>query len=193
MTLHLISAQRLAILLSEGKVTPQEQSVYLSVSFILWLLPGYLLIQPSPNVEAWSLPLGLWFYELGALILIYVIGIPYCLARCHVEPKKNFLIDFSCLYAPISLTTLVIVWGAFHVYASLIPALLKTMSFAEVPRLLELVYSSRFFDLIRFLAVVGAVFFTLIRIGGHLERISRIRLSANPALNTDAERPQRAV
>ena len=192
MELHLISAQRLGTRLAEGSVSPQEQAVYLSVSFILWLLPGYLLLVPPPNPDVWPLPLGLWFYELGALVLIYVVGVSYCLVRCHVDPKNNFLIDFSCLYAPISLTTLVAVWAAFQAYASLIPIVLRTVEFSEQPRFLELVYSARFFDLMRFLAIVGATFIVLIRIGNHIERVARIRLSANPALNTDAVRPQRA-
>lgn len=192
MTLHLISARRLGDHLGEGTVSPQEQAIYLAASFILWLLPTYLLLVPSPNPQAWSIPFGLWFYELGTLIIIYVFGVQYCLARCHVEPKKNFLVDFSCLYAPISFTTLVVVWSAFHVYSSLIPTWLQTLSYSEPPRILETLYSARFFDLMRFLAIVVATFLVLIRIGSHMERVARIRLSANPALNTDAVRPQRA-
>jgi len=53
----------------------------------------------------------------------------YCLARCRVAPKTNFLIDFGCLYAPVSVTTLLIAWGIFHVYASLIPWSLQGLTF----------------------------------------------------------------
>lgn len=187
MTLHLLSAARLGKRLSAGQVSPQEQAFYLSASFILWLLPGYLLIVPIPNAQVWSIPFGLWFYEAGTLILIYVVGVLYCLERCHVEPKKHFLIDFSCLYAPISLTTLVVVWGIFHVYASLMPIWLQKLSFDSPPRLLELMYSARFFDLMRFLTIVGGTFLVLIRIGNHMERVSRLRLSANPTVDADAQ------
>jgi hypothetical protein len=180
MILYMFSAKRLGKRLGAGSVSPQEQAFYLSMSFILWLLPSYLLITPGPNVQAWSIPFGLWFYEAGALILIYVFGVLYCLARCRVAPKKNFLIDFTCLYAPISLTTLVIVWGVFHIYASLIPLWLQKLSFDSPPRLLEFIYSARFFDLIRFLAVVGTSFLVLVRTGNHMELVSRIRLSAKP-------------
>ena len=192
MTLHMLSAERLGKRLSAGEVSPQEQAFYLSSSFILWLLPTYLLIVPATNVQAWSIPFGLWFYEAGALVLIYVFGVPYCLARCHVEPKRNFLIDFSCLYTPISLTTLVVVWGIFYVYASLIPVWLQELSFDSPPRFLELIYSARFIDLMRFFAIVGGTSLVLIRIGNHMERVSRIRLSADHALNADAEHAPRA-
>src|SRR5688500_15394047 len=106
MNIHLLSARRLGDDLSKAAVSPNEQAIYLSASFVLWLIPGYLLIVPAPNVEAWLVPFGLWFYEALALLLFYVFGVRYCLARCRVEPRKHFLIDFSCLYAPISLTTL---------------------------------------------------------------------------------------
>jgi len=192
MTLHLLSAERLGKRLGAGEVSPQEQAFYLSASFVLWLLPTYLLISPAPNVQAWSIPFGLWFYEGGALALIYVLGVLYCLARCHVEPKRNFIIDFSCLYTPISLTTLVVVWGIFYIYASLIPVWLQNFSFDSPPRFLELIYSARFSDLMRFFAIVGGTSLVLIRIGNHMERVSRIRLSANHALNAAAGNAPRA-
>jgi len=180
MVLHLLSAERLSKRLSAGEVSPQEQAFYLSASFVLWLLPVYLLITPAPNLQVWSIPFGLWFYEAGALVMIYVFGVLYCLARCNIEPKKNFLVDFSCLYAPISLTTLVVVWGIFHIYASLIPLWLQKLSFDSPPRLLEFIYSARFFDLMRFLAIVGATFSVMVRIGNFMERVSKLRLSAKP-------------
>ena len=188
MALHLLSAERLSKRLSSGEVSPKEQAYYLMASFVLWLVPGYLLITPAPNVQAWSIPFGLWFYEAGTLVLINVFGVLYCLAKCNVEPKKNFLVDFSCLYAPISLTTLVVVWGVFHIYASLIPLWLQTLSFDSPPRLLEFMYSARFFDLMRFLAIVGATFLVMVRIGNYMGRVSKLRLSANPTVAPDAQK-----
>jgi hypothetical protein len=187
MVLHLISAQRLGERLASGEVPPQEQAFYLSASFVLWALPTYLLIVPFPNTDVWPIPLGLWFYEGAALVMIYVFGVLYCLARCHVEPRQNFLIDFSCLYAPISLTTLVLVWGAFHIYASLLPWWLQKMAFDSPPRFFEFIYSARFFDLMRFSAFVSAVFVAFIRIGNCIEDVSKLRLSAKRTVDPDAQ------
>lgn len=186
MALHLLSAERLSKLLSAGEVSAREQASYLSAGLIVWILPIYLMIAPRPNFSAWPIAYGLWFYEAGALVVIYVLGVHYCLARCRVEPKKNFLIDFSCLYAPISLTTHVIVWSIFSIYASLIPSLLlKQLTFSSPPRLIEFFYSARFIDLMGFLAVISVNFFVLIRIGNYMERISNLRLSANPTVEPD--------
>jgi hypothetical protein len=186
MVLHLISAERLGRRLVENSVSAQEQALYVSASFVIWLLPTYLLVIPTPNPHAWPIPLGLWFYEAGALVFIFSVGVPYCLARCRVEPKKNFLIDFSCLYAPVSLTTLVIVWAIYYIYASFVPMWLVTLTFDARPRILEFIYSARFFDLMRFLGIVGGTLVVIIRVGNHMERVSNMRLSANPALNADA-------
>jgi hypothetical protein len=188
MALHLLSAERLSKRLSSGEVSPKEQAYYLMASLVLWLVPGYLLIAPAPNVQAWSIPFGLWFYEAGALVLINVFGVLYCLAKCTVEPKKNFLVDFSCLYAPTSLTTLVVVWGVFHIYASLIPLWVQTLSFDSPPPLLDFMYSARFFDLMRFLAIVGSTFLVMIRIGHYMGRVSQLRLSAHPTAIPDAQK-----
>jgi hypothetical protein len=190
MSIHLVSASRLSEQLASKGVSEREQAFYLSASFILWLLPGYFLVVPAPNVFAWSLPFGLWFYELVMLILIYTFGVFYCLGKCRAEPRKNFLIDFSCLYAPVSLTTLVVVWGLFHIYASLIPWWLQKQTFDSSPRWLELIYSARFLDLMRFFAIVAINFLVVIRVGNHMARVSNLRLidygTANDAARAES-------
>ena len=179
MALHLIRSRPLGDELANDAVSARDQANYFAASFVLWLLPGYLLLVPPPNTLAWSIPMGLWFYEGLALISIYYFGVLYCFAKCGVDPKRNFLIDFSCLYTPISVTTLICVWGVFHVYASLIPWLLTHSSFDSQPSFIEFVYSPRFFDLMRFLGVTGVTFIVLVRIGREMQRVSDLRMSAN--------------
>lgn len=186
MALHFVSARRLAAELAEGKVAPQEQALYLAASFVLWALPTYLFIVPPHVANAWAFPLGLWFYEAFALVAIYLLGVFYCLQRCHVEPRRNFLVDFSCLNAPISLTTLVIGWGVFYVYAGLGPWLLHGLTFDLKSPFLEFIYSARSFDLVRYAVVVGMAFAVFIRTGNWMKRISRHRLSANHTVDADA-------
>jgi len=187
---HLISARRLSQELGAGAVTATQQAYYVVASFVLWLALTYLLIVPPPNPRIWPLPLGLWFYEGILLVLVYIFGVLYCLGKCRVDPKANFLIDFSCLYTPISLTTLIAVWGLFYIYAFFIPWLLRDLRTESPMIVLQIAYSPRFFDLLRFLAVVGTAFLVLIRVAHHMERVSRLRLSANPTVEWDA--PQAA-
>lgn len=187
MALHLVSARRLATELASRTVSPQDQAAYLITSFVVWLLPVYLFVMPPHVPDAWPIPYGLWFYELLILVAIYVFGTLHCLARCHVRPRENFLIDFSCLYAPISITSLLVVWGAFHVYATLVPWFLRKLDFDSQPAFLEFVYSARTYDLMRFFAYVGVTYFVFIRIGNRMKDISRLRLSASPTGDADAQ------
>lgn len=78
--------------------------------------------------------------------------------------------DFSCLNAPISLTTLTIVWGGFYILTEPVFALLS----GTFPWLT----SSRAYDIVRMIASAGAVFIVFLRIGRHMNRVSLIRESA---------------
>lgn len=115
MRLHLLSADQLARKLASDRVGGYEQAVYLAVSFIAWLVPGYLYI--------WAVPLAtgtymeaLWFGQFGMLILVNWAGIFHCLRQCHHQPARHFLVDFGCLYAPASVVALTVTWGAFHAW-----------------------------------------------------------------------------
>ena len=85
------------------------------------------------------------------------------------------MVDFSCLNAPISLTTLTIVWGGFYILTGPVFALLGG-TFAWLT-------SSRTYDAVRLFASAGAVFIVFLRIGKHMNRVSLIRESANSTVD----------
>ena len=86
--------------------------------------------------------------------------------------------DFSCLNAPISLTTLAIVWGSFYILTEPVFALLSGT--------FPWVTSSRAYDLARLFASTGAVFIVFLRIGKHMNRVSLMRESGNPTFGSGA-------
>lgn len=183
MTLHPISAGRLAARLASGKVTAQEQACYLAGTFVLSMLPAYLFITP-PLMEMdpqWFYPM--WFYELALLIVVNVAGVAYCLGKCYVQPSRHFLVDFSCLNFPILLTTIVVTWALFwaiafgrfelaHWWMDRYP---QDPGSHDWPLYFA---SARFFDLIRLVAMVGAGFAVFYRTGRHMERVADLRASA---------------
>jgi hypothetical protein len=192
MALNMFSATRLANRLGSDAVDPREQAYYLVIGALAWLVVGYLPViqaltpawasRPYGPLESWSIgPLGLWLYEFVLLTVINVVGVFYCLTRCRVDPKRNFLVDFSCLSAPINVTTSILVWGVFHIYASVVPWWLQFPNFESQPKWVDLFYSFRFLDLMRFLATVAASFLIFFRIGAHMERVSSLRESGNAA------------
>lgn len=170
MAIKLISARGVGDDLAAGRITAREQSLYLIASFLIWIVPAYLFLFPAPRTNDPHFFWLVWLIELALLILFCVVGIGYCLGKCRVDPTRHFLVDFSCLNAPISLTTLTIVWGGFYILTEPVFALLS----GTFPWLT----SSRAYDIVRMIASAGAVFIVFLRIGRHMNRVSLIRESA---------------
>ncbi len=168
MTIRLISAKGVGDDLAAGRITAKEQSLYLTASFLIWIVPAYLFLFPAPRTNDPQFFWGVWLIELAFLIVACVAGIGFCLRRCRVDPARHFLVDFSCLNAPISLTTLTLVWGAFHLLTEIVFPLLSGIPWLA---------SSRAYDVIRLFASAGAVFVVFLRIGTHMNRVSLIRES----------------
>jgi hypothetical protein len=161
MTIHLISAKRVGDDLAAGRITAADQSLYLTSSFLIWMIPAYLFLFPAPRTSDPEFFWGIWLTELALLVLFCTVGIGFCLRKCRVDPARNFLVDFSCLNAPVSLTTLAVVWGGFHLLTEGIFSL----------------QSTRAYDAVRMLASTGAVFIVFLRIGRHMSRVSLLRES----------------
>jgi hypothetical protein len=180
MAIRLISAKGVGDDLAAGRITAREQSLYLIASFLIWIVPAYLFLFPAPRTNDPHFFWLVWLIELALLILFCVVGIGYCLGKCRVDPTRHFLVDFSCLNAPISLTTLALVWGGFYILTEPVFALLS----GTFPWLA----SSRAYDAIRMFASAGAVFIVFTRIGKHMNRVSLIRESANNTVERDARK-----
>jgi hypothetical protein len=109
MAIRLISARGVGDDLAAGRITAREQSLYLIASFLIWIVPAYLFLFPTPRTNDPQVFWLVWLIELALVILFCVAGIGYCLGKSRVDPARHFLVDFSCLNAPVSLTTLTVV------------------------------------------------------------------------------------
>ena len=161
MAIRLFSAKRAGDDLAGGRIAAGEQSLYLTASFLIWMIPAYLFLFPSPRSIDAGFFWALWLLELALLVLLCTTGIGYCLRKCRVDPTRNFLVDFSCLNAPISLTTLTVVWGGFWLVTETLPWFASPSAY----------------DLLRLLASAGAVLAVFLRIGRHMSRVSSMRES----------------
>ena len=169
MAIRLISAKAVGDDLAAGRITAREQSLYLIASFLIWLIPAYLFLFPAPRTVDPHFFWAVWLIELAFLVLFCIVGIGFCLGKCRVDPTRNFLVDFSCLNAPISLTTLTLVWAGFYILTEPVFALLS----GAWPWL----SSSRAYDVVRVFASAGAVLIVFLRIGKHMNRVSLMRES----------------
>jgi hypothetical protein len=161
MAFHLLRTSLVAKDLAAGSVSPSEQAGYLIVSFLAWTVPFYLYLIPSPVSDDRVFFGWMWLIEFLLVVAIFVAGVHYCLRKCRVEPRANFVIDFSCLYSPVALTTSIVIWGTFH--------LLMALPWR---------WSAYMHDVLRlgfYLAAILAIFW---RVGEHMERVSELRQSA---------------
>jgi hypothetical protein len=180
MTLRLFSAKAVGDDLGAGRITAKEQSWYLTASFLIWLIPAYLLVLPAPRTNDPQFFWWLSVIELALLVLFCVAGVAFCLRSCGVDPKRHFLVDFSCLNAPISLTTLAIVWGSFYLLTEGVVWALSATAVDQNPS--HWLASPRVYDVLRMLASTGAVFLVFLRIGKHMRRVSLLRKSPNSVI-----------
>jgi hypothetical protein len=176
--IHIFSAKKLAEDLAAGRVSAQEQALYLALSFCVWSVVSYLYVVPPPLAEG-RIFWWFWLMEFFFVVLFTITGVLFCLRKCRVEPKKNFLIFFSCLYLPVSLSTFAIVWGGFHLVTTvpwtLVGYGMLPAWFADLPWLTSLPT----YDVLRFFLYIGTIFAIFLRTGEHIERIADLQESAN--------------
>jgi cation transport ATPase len=179
MAFHLLRTSQVAKDLAAGGVSPREQAGYLVISFLAWTLPFYLYLIPSPLADDPVFLGWMWLIEFVLVVAIFVTGVNYCLRKCRVDARANFLIDFSCLYAPVALTTSIVIWGAFHLLTTL-PAWMvaRAGSGHETLRALPWLSSAYAYDVLRLLFYVAAIVVIFWRVGEHMERLSGMRQSA---------------
>jgi hypothetical protein len=169
MGLRLFRAKAVGDDLAAGRISAPDQSRYLVASFLIWLIPAYLFLFPAPRASEPQFFWPVWLIELALIVVFCIAGIAYCLRRCRVDPARNFMVDFSCLNAPVSLTTLLVAWGAFYLLTEGVLRLMGGMSFEDG--------SARLYDVLRMLVSAGAVLAVFLRIGNHMNRISQLRES----------------
>ena len=150
MAIHLLSAKRTGDDLAAGRVTAADQSLYLTASFLIWIIPAYLFLFPAPRTTEPEFFWTVWLVELAIVVLFCITGIGYCLRKCRVDPARNFLL---------------VVWGIYY--------LVEAALFAAG------VESTRPVDVVRLIASASAVLLVFIRIGAHMNRVASLRETTN--------------
>lgn len=156
--IHFLRTSRVAHDLAARSVSPHEQAGYLVISFLAWTVPFYLYLIPAPRAEDPRFAAWMWLAEFVLVVAIFIGGVYYCLRKCRVDARANFLVDFSCLYAPVALTTSILIWIAFHLVA-----------------LLPWFSSAYAYDTLRLAFYLAATLVIFWRVGEHMERLSATR------------------
>jgi hypothetical protein len=167
--LHLLSAAKLAADLADDAVHVREQAIYFAVSAAIWLVPAYLNVFPAA-ASSDALGKGLWYAEFIALVLVNFAGAFHCLRQCRVDPRRHFLVDCSCLMAPVTLLVIAVTWLAFYV--------VRGLAGAWWPNAWPLERFLHFQDALVLIVLVGQLTWIYRRVGKYMARAAEMRSSA---------------
>jgi hypothetical protein len=108
MSVRLFNARRLAKELGRGEIPARVKSYYLFASLAMWLV-----IHATGLVRASALWSWISYVETTVLLLITVLGLSYAYDAGGGDENADFVSQFICLYVPVSITTVVVVWGVY--------------------------------------------------------------------------------
>lgn len=178
MAFHLFKTSRVAQDLAAGRVSAREQAGYLVISFLAWTVPFYLYLIPAPLSGDQVFLAWMWLIEFVLVVAIFVGGVNYCLRKCRGDARANFLVDFSCLYAPVAVSTSIVIWGSFHLVTTLPAGVVGGAGPGhETLRTLPWLSSAYVYDILRLMFYLAATLVIFWRVGEHMERLSSLRQS----------------
>jgi len=108
MSIRLLNAKRLAQELGRKEVGPRERGYYLVASILVFVAFYYSGLVSANPLWSW-----LSIYEAVVFTLITVLGFAKAYEAAGGDSNPDFVVEFTCLYVPVSVTTIPLVWGAF--------------------------------------------------------------------------------
>ena len=107
--MHLLRTEPLVRELSAGAVSAEERAKYLLASFVLFNIAYYsgAVLSTAPP---WTIISAL---EGGLMVALNVIGVVKTFDASGGRKNPDFVTQFTCLYVPVSITTLAVVWGSY--------------------------------------------------------------------------------
>jgi hypothetical protein len=107
--MHLFRTAPLVKKLAAKQVSPQQRAEYLLTSFVVFSLFYYAAIV-VPSAGPWT---AISLLEGLAVVLVTMVGIVGAFDSSGGKSNPDFVADFTCLYVPISVTTLCAFWGVY--------------------------------------------------------------------------------
>lgn len=108
MSIRLLNAKRLAEELGRGEVSTRTKAHYVFAGMVMWIVF---------NFSGFAAPSFLWswasFIEAIGLIVITMLGFSYVYEAAGGDANPGFVVQFTCLYVPVSITTALAVWGIY--------------------------------------------------------------------------------
>lgn len=108
MSIRIFNARKVAESLHRGEVSARDRAYYLMASFLV-LLPFFYFGLVDGNPPASWLNL----YEVFAVVVITVIGFVKVYEAAGGDSNPEFVAQFTCLWVPVAVTTMIAVCAAY--------------------------------------------------------------------------------
>lgn len=178
--MHLLRTTPLIDKLATGSLSGEQRAKYLMASFLVFTC-AYYTGWVAGGAPLWSIPSVV---EALAIALITVVGIVKTFDAAGGDSNKSYIVDFTCLYVPVSITTLLGVWGAYWMIVVVFSESLNALSQSHMQFAINLSrLGSDIFGFLTFLAATGVqavIFYRLTRLlrAVHLARQASLPVAA---------------
>jgi hypothetical protein len=107
--MHLLRTAHLVTQLSLRAVPNEDKAKYLLASFLVFNVVYYSGLAVS-TAAPWSMP---GVIEAVAIMVINILGVVKAFDASGGKNNPDFVVEFTCLYVPVSITTVAAVWGGY--------------------------------------------------------------------------------
>lgn len=169
--MHFLRTRPLVAKLANDQVSTTEKAHYLLASFLMFTVAYYSGFVSASIV--WTLPS---FLEGLAIAAITCIGVVKAFDAAGGEDANDFIAQFTCLYVPITISTLLVVWSLFWVLTLGFREALISISESHMQFALNLSrLGANMFDFLSFSAAVIVQVVIFYRMTGFLAEIRALR------------------
>jgi hypothetical protein len=170
--MHLFRAAPLVEKLARGTLSGQQKAAYLLAGFVIFNVAYYSGFVGSGAV-LWTVP---YFAEAGAVVLINILGVVKAFEASGGESNKQFVVDFTCLYVPVSVMALLVVWGSYWLLRVAFSASLESLAQSDLQFAINLNHLGfDFFSLAGFMATLAVLAVTYVRLFCLLSKVRVLR------------------
>lgn len=173
--MHFFRPAPLADALSRRDVSVEEQAKYLLAGFVAFIVFYYSGLAAS-TAQLWTLPS---IVEGLVLIGINAIGVVKAFDAAGGKDNPDFVLEFTCLYVPVSVSTYLVVWVSYWLILWGFGEAIEAFSYSNMQFALNLArIGTNLQGFLTFSACVLAVFVSYRRLCSLLARVQSAKAGA---------------
>ena len=159
--MHLFRTRPLINALASGILSAEQRAYYLLASFLVFNVAYYTGFVAA-GAEPWTPP---YIAEFIAIVLTNILGVVATFDASGGKSNKQYVIDFTCLYVPVSVTTMLAFWGGYWVLRITFHEVIMAMPHSNMQFAINMIkLGFEGFSLLAFAATIGSLVVTYARL-----------------------------